>query len=61
MNIVYLILAHNNSMHLQRLINAISSNSSDIFIHIDRKSNMQNFSSVNGDRVHFILERIPVV
>jgi hypothetical protein len=58
--IAYLILAHNNPKHLQRLIRALSSSLSAFFIHIDRKSRLGDFSNVNGDNVYFAQERIPV-
>lgn len=60
MRIAYLILAHNNPNHLQRLITALSSPSSACFIHIDNKSNMGIFSGIHGDNVYFSEKRIPV-
>jgi Core-2/I-Branching enzyme len=60
MKIAYLILAHNTPAHLQRLVTALSSDSSGFFIHIDKKSAIDKFSNIKGDKVHFIEERIPV-
>jgi hypothetical protein len=58
--IAYLILAHNNPKHLLRLIRALSSSSSSFFIHIDRKSSLDDFANINGDNVYVSQERIPV-
>ncbi len=60
MKIAYLILAHNNPKHLQRLVTALSSDSAGFFIHLDKKSNVANFSSIVGDNIHFIKKRIRV-
>lgn len=60
MKIAYLVLAHNNPEHLRRLITALSSNSSSFFIHIDKKTNVDPFLSINGNNIHFIQERVPV-
>lgn len=38
MKIAYLIVAHNNPIHLNRLINALNSDEASFFIHIDEKS-----------------------
>lgn len=38
MKIAYLILAHNNPLHLNRLISALKTEHSDIFLHVDKKS-----------------------
>jgi Core-2/I-Branching enzyme len=56
--IAYLILAHDNPAHLRRLTTALSSNNSSIFIHIDRKSDVNDFAG--GADIHFSRERIPV-
>jgi hypothetical protein len=60
MRIAYLILAHNNPKHLQRLITALSSNSSACFIHIDCKSDLEIFSGIHGDNVYFAEKRTSV-
>ncbi|MGA7075481.1 MAG: beta-1,6-N-acetylglucosaminyltransferase, partial [Halobacteriota archaeon] len=57
MKIAYLVTAYNNPKHLQRLINALSSKSSAFFIHIDRKSNIDDFSGINGENVYFCEKR----
>ncbi|PSF38060.1 hypothetical protein C7H19_06200 [Aphanothece hegewaldii CCALA 016] len=51
MKIAYLILAHDNHRHLQRLVEAISSPLSMCFIHIDQKSDLCLFSSIKGQNV----------
>jgi hypothetical protein len=58
MKIAYLIIAHNNPKHLQRLINALSSESSAFFVHIGHESNMDDFSGINGKNVYFCENRI---
>lgn len=58
MKIAYLITAYNNPKHLQRLINALSSESSAFFVHIDRKSNMDDFSGITGKNICFCKNRI---
>ena len=40
MKIAYLILAHNNMKHLERLIEALNDDEVSFFIHIDKKVNM---------------------
>ena len=60
MNIAYLILAHNTPKQLQRLVAALSSSSSSFFIHIDQKSNFEDFSMIKGNNIHFTQERVPV-
>lgn len=60
MKIAYLILAHNNPQHLQRLVSALSSRSCAFFIHIDRKASLRSFSNVTGKNVFFAQERVPV-
>ena len=60
MKIAYLILSHNNSVHFEQLISAISSSSSEIFIHIDKKADFKKFLCVKRDSLHFINKRIKV-
>lgn len=60
MKIAYLILAHNNPRHLLRLIRALSSSSSSFFIHVDRKSSLEEFANIKRDNVCVSHERIPV-
>ncbi len=58
--IAYLILAHDNPAHLQRLTRALSSSSSAVFIHVDRKSPLADFAGAQGTNIVFSTERIPV-
>ena len=60
MKIAYLILAHHRPAHLHKLVTALSSHSSDIFIHLDKKSNADDFSSITGDNIHFIPDRVAI-
>lgn len=43
MRIAYLIVAYNQSLHLAKLVNIINADWAHIFIHIDKKSNLQDF------------------
>lgn len=56
----YLILAHNNPILLSRLVERISTENSDVYIHVDAKSEIEHFSGLNGERLHFTAERVPV-
>jgi len=60
MKIAYLIVAHNTPRHLRRLITTLSSIPSRIFIHLDKKSNVEDFSGIKGGNIHFTQERVPV-
>jgi hypothetical protein len=60
MKIAYLIAAHNNPMHLQRLIKALSSPSSKCFVHIDKKADPAIFSDVDFTNVILSKKSIPV-
>lgn len=62
MKIAYLIMAHENPQLLQRTIRTLSYGDSEcaFFIHLDRKTPFEPFSSVCGQNVHFLEERLPV-
>jgi hypothetical protein len=60
MNIAYLILAHENPAHLQRLISRLSTDASKFFVHVDKKSNFKIFSHIADKNVNILLERISV-
>jgi len=60
MNIAYLILAHNNPGHLARLTQALATENSAIFIHIDKKADMRPFLQIARRNVHFTSKRVPV-
>jgi len=60
MKIAYLMLVHKNPRLLKRAIGALSTDDCAFFIHIDRKSDMKEFSGIGGDSVFFSEERIPV-
>jgi Core-2/I-Branching enzyme len=60
MNIAYLILAHNNPGHLARLTQALATENSAIFIHIDKKADIRPFLELAGENVHFTSKRVPV-
>lgn len=58
--IAYLIVAYDNPYHLARLVNALRDGSSKCFIHIDRKSQLERFSHIAGEDIHFSNERISI-
>jgi len=60
MKFAYLILAHKDPEHLERLIHALSTSNSHFFIHIDKKSNMRDFDRIKGNNIHFIKKRVAV-
>ena len=60
MNIAYLISAHTDAPQLRRLIKALHMNA-HYFIHIDKKSDIGEFTSmIQGDNIHFIEDRVDV-
>lgn len=60
MKIAYLILAHNTPNHLQRLIKSLSTESCEIFIHLDKKAKKKEFSGIQDKNVHFTENRLSV-
>ena len=62
MKIAYLILAHKNPRHLQRLINALQYDNTAFFIHVDAKvNNLDEFKLFKSfDNVYFIKRRVDV-
>ena len=61
MKIAYLILAYNQPTHLARLVNALNSNNIYFFIHVDKKSNIEDFRNlIQLENAVFIPERIKV-
>ncbi len=62
MKICYLVLAHNNPDHFGRLVKAIATPESSVFVHIDSKAQLRRFTeavSADGD-VEFISKRVAV-
>lgn len=61
MQIAYLILAYNQPAHLTRLVKALNSDNVHFFIHIDKKSNTDNFRNLTHlKNAIFIPDRIKV-
>jgi hypothetical protein len=60
MKIAYLILAHKDPKHLARLIRSLSTPNTSFFIHIDQKSDLDDFNNLVSDNVFFTKERVPV-
>ena len=60
MSIAYLISAHTDAPQLKRLIEALHADA-EYFIHIDKKSDIKQFTSIiSTPNVHFIEDRIDV-
>ena len=61
MRIAFLISAFTDPQHLRRLINALDSEESVFFVHIDRKVDEQPFMRMcNANNVHFLENRVNV-
>ena len=62
MNQVFLILAHKNPQQLLMLINQLQSSESYFFIHIDKKSKIEDFKSMTNKikNIFFIEERYSI-
>ena len=60
MKIAYLILAHKDPKHLARLVRSLSTPNSYFFIHIDKKSDIDDFNNIASTNVFFSKERVPV-
>ncbi|MGC9195918.1 MAG: beta-1,6-N-acetylglucosaminyltransferase [Syntrophobacteraceae bacterium] len=60
MKIAYLITAYHNQKHLKKMINRLYCCDSSFFIHVDLKSNIEQFSDIIGDNVFFTKSRLPV-
>jgi hypothetical protein len=60
MKIAYLITAYNNPNHLKKMISKITCADSSFFIHVDLKSNIDDFSNIIGENVFFTKYRLPV-
>lgn len=60
MKIAYLMLVHKNPQLLKRAIGRLSSEDCAFFIHVDRKTDIREFSAIVGDDIFFREQRIPV-
>jgi Core-2/I-Branching enzyme len=60
MKVAYLVLAHNNAHLLRRMAKTLSFNDCEIFVHIDKKVDIHEFSGLDGDDVHLSAVRVPV-
>jgi Core-2/I-Branching enzyme len=60
MAVAYLILAHQAPVHLGRLITSLESESSTVVVHLDRKSDPEEFMHLAGTNVRFTDERVDV-
>jgi hypothetical protein len=60
MKIAYLLFAYKNPKLIKKLIEHLSCEEAAFFVHIDRKSSIEPFDAIRGERVFFTKERIPV-
>jgi hypothetical protein len=60
MKVAYLILAHNNPKLLKKAVTRLSTDDCGFFIHIDKKSRIEDFAEIRGENVFFCDRRIPV-
>jgi hypothetical protein len=60
MKFAYLILAHQNPVLLGRLIGTLARDDDAFFVHIDRKSRIEAFASIDASGVHLSHDRVAV-
>ena len=62
MKIAYLISAHTDPNHLERLIRALDDNQTEFFIHLDARADKKQFASiVSHPKVTFLKKRTRVL
>ncbi len=62
MKLAHLILAHNKPRQLERLVKRLICTDTDIYIHLDKKSNIEDFKYLKSlQNVFFIINRIAIV
>lgn len=62
MRLAHLILAHNNPLQLERLIKRLTYKNTDVYIHLDKKSNLADFKHLaTFENVFFIVSRTAIV
>ncbi|MFM5314184.1 beta-1,6-N-acetylglucosaminyltransferase [Aeromonas veronii] len=55
-----MILAHNNPRHLERLVDKLRHSNCQIFIHIDKASDIEQFKRITYSNVEFVKNRVSV-
>jgi hypothetical protein len=60
MQIAYLVLAHSDPRHLERLIQRLLKGDGLIFVHVDKKSDFSRFEHLKNEKVHLIEKRAAV-
>ena len=58
--VAFLILAHDKPLHLARLVEALSSEQTQCFVHLDKKSDASSFSAASKGGAIFINSRVKV-
>jgi hypothetical protein len=60
MKIAYLVFAYRNPLLLERVIAKLSIPGCEFFLHIDGKTNIEEFRNIRGDQIHFCEKRVVV-
>ena len=60
MKIAHVILIHQNPSQLRRLIQRLAHPDADFYIHVDLKTDINPFLSLQGDQIKFIANRVSV-
>lgn len=60
MNIAYLVIAHAQPRHLDRMLKSLVTRNSHAFVHIDAKSDIQAFNAIKRSGVTLCVPRVPV-
>lgn len=62
MKLAYLILCHTDAEHINRLANKLANENTEIYIHVDLKSDLEEFKSkiLLNENIHFIKDRVRV-
>lgn len=60
MRVAYLVLAHTNPQLMRRMTESLATDNGGFFIHIDRRSDLNDFANVRGENIFFVEPRISV-
>lgn len=60
MKVAYLVTVYESPRHFERLVNAIATPQSEVFAHLDAKSDAAPFAIAARPHVHFVEPRLPV-
>jgi len=60
MNIAYLLFVYRNPRLVNKLIQHLACENCSFFVHVDQKSNIEEFAGIRGENVTFADKRLPV-